>query len=288
MDEGVASEVRFFHLSSRIGRLRYFAYSVVMSYASMPFYVTGTVLMLRHSYLTGLSLVLVADIFFIPIQITFLIRRLHDLDRSGWWCLFYAVLVPFGLVSVLHRLSGPMRALHLLLILVNLGFVLMLLFSAGTAGDNRYGPPPPPNSPWVIAGAWSALALPLLMFVLVFAAGLRFSDVLQRAQATRAVELARRAEEQARIYHQDNKNWPTDLGGLYGGALTHNPGDHISTIKYPDGSYGIVATLGGYGTQAVEVWTYDGETWHCGPANASTLSKDYLPDNCQEDSPPTH
>ncbi|HEX6928474.1 MAG TPA: DUF805 domain-containing protein [Gammaproteobacteria bacterium] len=46
------------------------------------------------------------------------VRRLHDGNRSGWWCLI--VLVP---------IAGPLALL-----------VLMIL--EGTAGENRFGPNP--------------------------------------------------------------------------------------------------------------------------------------------------
>jgi uncharacterized membrane protein YhaH (DUF805 family) len=51
-------------------------------------------------------------------SIAVLVRRLHDTDRSGWW--YWIILVPI------------------------LGWLVLLYFliSAGTPGDNRYGPPP--------------------------------------------------------------------------------------------------------------------------------------------------
>jgi uncharacterized membrane protein YhaH (DUF805 family) len=54
---------------------------------------------------------------FIPF-LTVTVRRLHDIDRSGWWILIY--LIP---------LIGP---------------VVLFVFTLfdGTPGDNRYGPNP--------------------------------------------------------------------------------------------------------------------------------------------------
>jgi len=51
------------------------------------------------------------------------IRRLHDIDRSGWWLLIG--LIPF------------------------VGAIVMIVFMAtrGTTGDNRFGPDPIANSP---------------------------------------------------------------------------------------------------------------------------------------------
>jgi len=67
---------------------------------------TGTVL-----------LVAVILLVFIP-QLSVTVRRLHDLDRSGWW--FWLGLVP---------LVG--------------GLILLVWFCMkGTEGDNQYGPNP--------------------------------------------------------------------------------------------------------------------------------------------------
>ncbi len=46
------------------------------------------------------------------------IRRLHDIDRTGWWVLI--ALIPI------------------------IGFIVLLIFylQQGDAGENRYGPPP--------------------------------------------------------------------------------------------------------------------------------------------------
>ena len=59
--------------------------------------------------------------FFFGANIAYLIigiRRLHDMDKSGWWMLF--VFVP----------------------LANLALMVALLFTPGTKGDNNYGPDP--------------------------------------------------------------------------------------------------------------------------------------------------
>ncbi len=54
------------------------------------------------------------------------IKRLHDRDMVGWW--FLLVFVPIG----------------------NLVLFVIVLFLAGTAGDNRYGPPPDDHKPFGI------------------------------------------------------------------------------------------------------------------------------------------
>jgi uncharacterized membrane protein YhaH (DUF805 family) len=70
-------------------------------------------------------------------------RRLHDIDRSGWWLL--AAYAPW-ILSLLLPLAGivqPTLALILLLV-AGAGFILLIVFSVleGTRGPNRYGPDP--------------------------------------------------------------------------------------------------------------------------------------------------
>lgn len=45
------------------------------------------------------------------------VRRMHDIDKSGWWGLL--VFVPFGII-----------------------LLLVFLVRAGTSGDNKFGPDP--------------------------------------------------------------------------------------------------------------------------------------------------
>ena len=74
-------------------------------------------------------------------------RRLHDIDRSGWWCLLpigsgLAGLV-VGVVMVV-LFEQPSIAAFMTLAGGLAGFIALLVFlvRAGDAGDNRYGPPP--------------------------------------------------------------------------------------------------------------------------------------------------
>ena len=81
-------------------------------------------------------------------------RRLHDTDRSGWWCLLPFGLGLAGLVigSALLVLSGESEASQGAAAIAGfltiggglVGFIALLAFlvRAGDEGDNRYGPPP--------------------------------------------------------------------------------------------------------------------------------------------------
>jgi uncharacterized membrane protein YhaH (DUF805 family) len=71
------------------------------------------------------------------------IRRLHDIDRSGWW-----LLAAYGplILSTALSLAGivqPVLAMILLLVAAA-GSILLIVFLAtdGTKGPNRYGNDP--------------------------------------------------------------------------------------------------------------------------------------------------
>ena len=78
--------------------------------------VTGQPEPLLSATLGWVFLLWVALLFFADFSIV--IKRLHDLDMSGWWVLFK--FVPLG----------------------NFLFVLMVGVFEGTSGPNRYGPDP--------------------------------------------------------------------------------------------------------------------------------------------------
>lgn len=71
------------------------------------------------------------------------IRRLHDLDYSGWFSLF--LLVP----------------------VINIILALILLLWPGSRDRNRFGAPPPQNKIWMLPVALILLTLPILLVVSV-------------------------------------------------------------------------------------------------------------------------
>ncbi len=60
----------------------------------------------------------IAPVFNVVVTASFIVRRCHDLDKSGYWGLL--TLVP----------------------IVNFFFLLYMLFAKGTEGWNQYGPDP--------------------------------------------------------------------------------------------------------------------------------------------------
>lgn len=77
------------------------------------------------------------------------VRRLHDIDRSGWWLLIGVVpAIVGGVFSVLAFMSGSVGFGFALMGLIWLAclaaFALLIYWYAqpGTAGDNQFGPAP--------------------------------------------------------------------------------------------------------------------------------------------------
>jgi len=139
-----------FSFEGRIGRLRYLAWTMVLTLAMLPLVGLGfwlaTTWLLASDSIAGLivgglvAAVVVLAFAFVSIQ--FNVQRLHDLGWSGW--LWLINLVPF----------------------VGSIFPFILIIAPGNTGANQYGPPPPRNTTAVklLASLW------LVMIVLVFMA----------------------------------------------------------------------------------------------------------------------
>ena len=78
------------------------------------------------------------------------VRRLHDVDRSGWWLLGFIVpIAALGTLGAAASMDSPsfdgMTASIVILglVLVILGIVLLIFtIKPGTQGSNDYGPDP--------------------------------------------------------------------------------------------------------------------------------------------------
>ncbi|SDB44857.1 DUF805 domain-containing protein [Pseudomonas sp. NFACC13-1] len=139
-----------FSFEGRIGRLRYLAWTMVLTLALLPLVGIGfwlaTAWLLASDSVAGLIvgglLAAVVVLAFAFVSIQFNVQRLHDLGWSGW--LWLINLVPF----------------------VGSIFPFILIIAPGNTGANQYGPPPPRNTTAVklLASLW------LVMIVLIFMA----------------------------------------------------------------------------------------------------------------------
>ena len=124
--DDAAAEVRIFSPSGRIGRLRYLAYGAAMALLSwvimaIPLALSAGSGAPTESMLFGVVNFAVA-IGGLVLGVIWIIKRVHDMDKSGWLALL--MFIP----------------------LVNLIFMLFLIFAPGTQGGNRFGPPPVQNT----------------------------------------------------------------------------------------------------------------------------------------------
>src|SRR5450830_561179 len=149
------STLKVFTINGRIGRLRYLAWTLVLTLAMLVaggIISTASFAVATASPTAGIILgsllgfALVVAIVWVSVQIG--VQRLHDLGWSGW--LYLLNLVP----------------------LVNSIFPLLLLVLPGNTGANQYGAPPPRNSTAVkvLASLW--LAFIPLMLIIVMALGM--------------------------------------------------------------------------------------------------------------------
>ena len=149
------AELKVFTIHGRIGRLRYLAWTLVLTVAMLVasgILATAGFAVATASPTAGIILgsllgfALFVAIVWVSVQIG--VQRLHDLGWSGW--LYLLNLVP----------------------LVNSIFPLLLLMLPGNTGANQYGAPPPRNSTAVkvLASLW--LAFIPLMLIIVMALGM--------------------------------------------------------------------------------------------------------------------
>lgn len=94
---------------------------------------------------------LVGLIMFIP-SISITVRRLHDVNKSGWYYLFFwliSILITIVVISSYAALTSTNENLANLIAIIGLlaffalGFYsIYLMVLAGNKGDNKYGPDP--------------------------------------------------------------------------------------------------------------------------------------------------
>ena len=86
-------------------------------------------------------------LFIIIGEVSIQIKRLHDLNFSGWWLLVAALLTAPGGLAIDPRINLPLpEPLRYILIAVNivigLSFMVSCFFIKGSKGENKYGKDP--------------------------------------------------------------------------------------------------------------------------------------------------
>jgi uncharacterized membrane protein YhaH (DUF805 family) len=157
-DDQAVGEIRFFSPSSRINRLRYWAHSMLFTYAMLGvFIVIGLVAALVSTTL-AIVLGVIAYIVMVVFSFILIIQRLHDLNKTGWMSLL--AIVP----------------------LANIYLIVLLIFFKGTEGRNDYGLQTPPNKTWHWVLAFSFPVLMVVSGVLAAISIPAYQDYVKRAQ----------------------------------------------------------------------------------------------------------
>lgn len=299
MDQDQATEIKFFD-TTRIGRVRYLAYPWGLVLLLLPVLILAGITFAMHLAAIGVLLFIVSEIFALVMSGVFIVRRLHDFDWSGWWSLVYWALQVWSLsLTFSHLLTNPLAPQPLgnyLPTLFIVLFFLVMVLVPGTPAANRFGPMPPPNSTWVVVGAWSLLVIPFLIGILAAIAIPAYQDFLARSQTSEGIRLAGGAEAGVSEYYQSHKSFPSKLEDVYSIAAGQPAGRYIETVTGHSAgaqSYGVVANLKGEGVnpriagKSLEIWTTDGgDTWHCGPGGDDPVDPRYLPGSCRETGAP--
>ncbi len=154
-------EPSFLSVSGRIGRLRYLAY-VIGSTLLLNLLAMALLLAVPTTAGdgTGVAAISAIVLYYIAPAIPafiFAVRRLHDLDKTGWLSALF--IIPF----------------------INLLLGLYLIFASGTKGANSYGPAPAANTTGVIIGG---LLLPIAIIGILAAIAIpAYNDYVEKAQA---------------------------------------------------------------------------------------------------------
>ena len=136
---------KLFAMDGRIGRLRYLAYlmgvSILLGFGAI-------LVVLLMSQVLGVeevgstAIMVLAYIPILVLSFVIVIRRLNDMNKSGW-------------LSLLNLIP-----------IVNIGMALWLLFGSGDEGANQYGPPPCKNTTGVIVACIAPLVFAVVVGVM--------------------------------------------------------------------------------------------------------------------------
>lgn len=122
---------KFFTLKGRLDRYRYVKYSIISLLLFAPIiggaYYAAVNNMAPNMPIALATLILLAVLVFIWINISLQVRRFHDLEKSGWWIMLNFLIMPDG---------------GLLANIASWGITIWLIIFKGTEGPNKYGEDP--------------------------------------------------------------------------------------------------------------------------------------------------
>jgi uncharacterized membrane protein YhaH (DUF805 family) len=147
----------FMDFSGRLGRAQYWYFVLVCVLVSIAAAIVDGILggLLGHGLIAGV----VGLILLLPTSGASA-RRIQDSGNNGQLVWIYVIAAAiYQVIAILSALSGPFGALGFLYFFFSIGWLISLVMlvaaiaiiyfciQPGTAGDNQYGPPPPPWTP---------------------------------------------------------------------------------------------------------------------------------------------
>ena len=137
----------YFILSGRMRRFKFLVYSILLWIVAPLLGLLGVPAIdnARYPVMAKVAVVTLLGLFWIWSCCALVVKRLHDLERSGWHCV-WMVLVPallFGGLTI--EINGsPVTGVRFAYAagIVPILAMLYLLLARGSDGPNKYGYPP--------------------------------------------------------------------------------------------------------------------------------------------------
>lgn len=134
---------RYFEFRGRSRRTEFWPFAIGWAVVSIALSLLGPVLGFEGRRLVGWVFLLAALGSFVP-ALAVAVRRLHDLNRGGWWAVL--PFIPFFVVLVLapfeDQATESVYEWVGLSVLICPAILLVMLAWKGTTGPNRFGEDP--------------------------------------------------------------------------------------------------------------------------------------------------
>ncbi|MGL5631079.1 MAG: DUF805 domain-containing protein [Azovibrio sp.] len=185
-------KLNIFSPKGRLGRMRYFTFSYALMIvfgilaAIFGIFLATTIPSMGKASFSILTLVILLTITWMYLTIMLTIKRLHDMNASGWW-----ILMPLGLLIAIVIISGIFASrnpggstamLTLMTFVYPLSYLVIgaiLTFVPGTKDKNRFGSAPSPNSIGVKIAFYIMLALAVFSIINIITSGYKYSQAMK-------------------------------------------------------------------------------------------------------------
>jgi uncharacterized membrane protein YhaH (DUF805 family) len=155
-------QIPFFSLAGRLGRIRYLGWQFGATLLFILLAMGLAVLTALGAGKLTVGIFFLSALAYFVFNISVIVRRLHDLNWSGWWFVLWLVAMiglgyfigrdayramlaanPAAYAEAVAAISNSTTAV--ILSLVNLVLGVFLCLKGGSVESNDYGEPPPPN-----------------------------------------------------------------------------------------------------------------------------------------------